>query len=456
MTRCTISRCASSCENGTKEPPPAIGMWEKTLFPSTYGKKSDKIQVSLLFPILNVCTTCPHTIDRTMSTLRKRRGITLIELLWGVVFLALAFFILSRPSHRAVEIVRAVTGGMQYDSVVAVATFFLTLFSWLCIAVGIYRLRIRYGDLFYFPLFVGVPLGFALVPFRPFSLPIYGSLLIASLIVTPVAFFLLQSAVLLFYRATSNRKRNAIPETLPPFSPGYVQHRTKPENIKEGIPHPNRTKAWENYYNSIDIHQGYAKDAYLMDESVEEFRNQYSIYCQKLLLHYMQPSEYIRFWDRETPYLEEFIEPFTAFDFDVAKKWAEYVRETLPAHAHILSRRDELLIRAMCAVIANDDVELNRLSRELAKPIGWLDKMVTRSQKYWDIFIAGLTERNVEHCREAIRIQAEEWYIPALSDHYRLNVNGVAMINLCRWRGIPVPALEPVTPETLLLNENSP
>ncbi|MGL6194156.1 MAG: hypothetical protein ACRC2T_04970 [Thermoguttaceae bacterium] len=390
-----------------------------------------------------------------MSTLPKRHGLTLIELFWAIVFLALGCFILSRPSYRAVEIVRAVTGGMQYDSIFAAAAFFLTLFSWLCIVVGIYRLRMRYGDLLYFPLMVGFPLGFALVPFRPFSLPIYGSLLIASLIATPIAFFLLQSMILLFFMAISKRRRNPIPETLPPFTPGYIRHRTKPENIKEGVPHPNRNKAWEDYYNSVGIHKGYALDAYLMDDSVEVFRNQFSTHCQKLLLHYKQATGFIRYWDRETSYLETLIEPFAALDFDGARDWAIFVNATLHANTHILSMRDERLISAMCAAILIDYEELGRLNRELKKPIGWLDRMVARSPMYWDILIAGLAERDVDRCCEAIRIQSEEWYSPVLSNYYRLNVHGVAMTNLCRWRGIPVPALEPIIPESLLFNENT-
>ena len=154
-----------------------------------------------------------------MSTFRKRRGITLIELLWIVVFLALAFFILSRPSYRAVEIVRVATGETpRYDAIVAVAAFFLTLFFLLCIADGLYRLCLRCDELLYFPLFAGLPLGFAMVPFRPFSLPIYASLLAVSMIATPVVCFFLQSAIMLFYRATTKRKRNPLPETLPPFT----------------------------------------------------------------------------------------------------------------------------------------------------------------------------------------------------------------------------------------------
>ncbi len=81
--------------------------------------------------------------------------------------------------------------------------------------------------------------------------------------------------------------------------------------------------------------------------------------------------------------------------------------------------------------------------------------MVTHEPKYWSMFLDGFVERDAERCRQAIRIQAEEWYFPVLSNYYRLNVNGVAMVNLCRQRGILVPPLEPVMPELLLLQDDT-
>ncbi len=394
------------------------------------------------------------TTPPSRKVLSNRRGVTLIELLWVVIYLAAALWVLSRPSYRAVEIARTVTGDMRCDTSAAVAAFLLTLFSWLCVSVGIYRLCMRYGGFLYFPLMVGLPLGFAAVPFHPFSWPIYTLLLSASLIAVPLLLFFIQSVMMLLYRKTSKRKRRPIPDGLPPFSPGYVRHRTEPVNIKEGIPHPNRNLAWEKYYNAIGIHQGFALDAYFLDADVKEFRNQYSIYCRKLLAHYKQPSGYVRFWN-QTWYSEEIVIPLVALDLDSARDWAEYVRNTLPANAHLLSRRDERIISAICATIVNDEETLLLSHQKLKQPVGWLDGMATREPDYLVILIAGIAEQNNELCQEAIRIQAEEWYAPALSDYYRLNVNGVAMTNLCRWRGIPIPPLEPVIPEILLLKNHT-
>jgi len=381
----------------------------------------------------------------------KRYGITLIELLWVIVLLYLAFWVLSCPAGRAVEIVETVTGEKRNDVFVFASVFLLTLVFLAGIAVGIYRLRIRYGGLLYFPLMVGLPLGFAAVPFHPFSLSIYFALLATAIIITPLVFFFIQSIFL--FLATVERKRNPIPEVLPPYADGFSQRRSEPvSNIKDLPPHPNVTQEWADFQNTIGIHHNYAIEAYLYDQCIDEFRSQLSYHCQKLLSHYKQPSGYIRFWSRDNWWrLEEILKPCAALDFDGAQGWVEYVRQTLPKNSHALSLRDERLIRAMCTVILNDDEELARMNRELRNPIGWIDRTVTREPKYWRSLIAGLAESNIECCQEAIRIQAEEWYIPTLSDYHRLNVNGVAMTNLCRWRGIPVPALEPVVPEALLL-----
>ena len=379
----------------------------------------------------------------------KRYGFTIIELLYVIVFLYLAFWILCCSARRAVEIVATVTGEQQ-NNVFVVSVFLLILIFCIGIAVSIYRLRMWYGNLLYFPLMVGLPLGFAAVPFRPFSLPVYASLLVMAIIITPLVFFFIQSVFLLL--VTSYRKRNPIPEVLPPFTAGSTPHRSKPiSNIKDLPPHPNVTQAWADYHNSVGIHHDYATEAYLCDHCIDEFRVQLSLHCQKLLLHYKQPSGYIRFWSRETSHLEEMVKPCAALDFGGGQDWAEYVRETLSANSYILSQRDERLVRMMCAVFLNNDDELERMNQELRKPIGWVDRMITRERKYWKTLLAGIVECNVEHCQEAIRIQAEEWYIPSLSNYHRLNINGVAMTNLCRWRGIPVPALEPVIPESLLL-----
>ncbi len=51
-----------------------------------------------------------------MTIYPNRRGITLFELLWGMLFLAAALWVLSRPSYRVVEIVRVLSGDMHYDS----------------------------------------------------------------------------------------------------------------------------------------------------------------------------------------------------------------------------------------------------------------------------------------------------------------------------------------------------
>ena len=381
----------------------------------------------------------------------KRYGITLIELLWVIVLLYLAFWVLSCPAGRAVEIVETVTGEKRNDVFVFASVFLLTLVFLAGIAVGIYRLRIRYGGLLYFPLMVGLPLGFAAVPFHPFSLSIYFALLATAIIITPLVFFFIQ--MIFLFLATVERKRNPIPEVLPPYADGFTQRRSEPvSNIKDLPPHPNVTQEWADFQNTIGIHHNYAIEAYLYDQCIDEFRSQLSYHCQKLLSHYKQPSGYIRFWSRDNWWrLEEILKPCAALDFAGAQGWVEYVRQTLPKNSHALSLRDERLIRAMCAVILNDDEELARMNQELRNPIGWIDRMVTSEPKYWRSLIAGLAERNIECCQEAIRIQAEEWYIPTLSDYHRLNVNGVAMTNLCRWRGIPVPALEPVVPEALLL-----
>jgi len=392
-----------------------------------------------------------HKHNPRVLALTNRRGITLFELLFVMFFFCAAMWLLASPAWRTIEIVETVTGEKRYELLIFVGVFSLTLLYWICIAIGIRRLRVRYGNLLYFPLMVGLPLVFAVIPLHPFSLRVYAALLTTAIIAIPLVLFFIQSVFLL--SATASRKRNQIPEVLPPYPPDFTPYRDKPIlNIKDLPPHPNVTQAWMNFHNSVGIHQSYAVEAYLYDNHIDEFRSQLSLYCQKLLLHYKQPSGYVRFWSGSgLGRLYEMIFPCAALDFDGARNWVEYIRETFPMNSHTLSRRDERLILAMCAVIMNDDDELERINRELQKPTGWLDRMVTCEPRYWEALIDGLAERNVERCQEAIRIQSEEWYMPSLSDYCRLNIGGAAMTNLCRWRGIPVSALTPVIPDSLLL-----
>ena len=386
--------------------------------------------------------------SNTRRVEQSRRGITLIELLCVIGFLYFAYWVLSSSAYRAVEIVETITGEGQN---VFVAAFILTLFCCICIAVGIYRLRIRYNNLLYFPLMAGLPLGFAAVPFHPFTLPVYISLLAAALIVIPFALFCVQMVFWLFIGQSPTPKRTPIPEVLPPYPPDFTPVRARPTSMKDYPEprHPNLTQKCIDYQNSVGIYREYAREAYLYDHCIDEFRSQLSLYCQKNLLHYKQRSGYLRFWERGyARRLEEIILPCAALDFDGTRDWVEYVIKTFPRHSYILSLRDERLILAMCAVIMNDDDKLEHMNRELKKPTGRYDQVITQEQDYWEILIAGIAERNAERCMEAIRIQAEEWYSPSV--HCRLNMAGVAMTNLCRWRGIPVPALEPVIPESLL------
>ena len=194
----------------------------------------------------------------------SRRGITLIELLVVIGMLYSALWIINQATFRVREIAETITGERQ--NIVGVV-FFLILLFLICIAVCINRFnvwfRIRYGNLLYFPLLVGLPLGFAIVPFRPFPLHVYALLLATAVIVSPLVFFFIQSIFLLYFQVSVKPKRSPIPEILPPYSPDFIPIRSKPiASIKDVSPHPNATLAWLNFHNSVGIHCDYAIEAY--------------------------------------------------------------------------------------------------------------------------------------------------------------------------------------------------
>lgn len=399
---------------------------------------------------------------QTMKTKKQtrpqvnRRGGFWTGPLSSLLLSGLLILVLIQTLFRAEEIIKAVSGNDRPGTIAVVPLVSLILFADYAAAIGLFygvaRFWPRLPGALTLSLCVGIPLGFNITPLR-LPLSVYFSNLLLSVLAVTFTVFLIER---LISSSSFKVKRTPIPEELPAISEeAKRKQRGQITDIEEASAEPN---SWQERYRTVAIYQDYATVAYNLDGDIDEFRSMYSLYCQKDLLIYHKQCEDDVFIECVNGYcLERTIQPCAALDFEGAQDWATFARETLPEHLYQTSRREEQVIRGLCAAILRDEKELEKIAQKLKKSTGFLDYLMTVQSgmpKFWISFLEGLAEHNVDLCTEAIRIQSEQWYSPEYATDSvisRLNVIGVAMSNLCRWRGVNVPALEPVVPEELLL-----
>lgn len=285
-----------------------------------------------------------------MASLKYRRGITIIEMLFALTFLFLVLAVATSPVHRVVDIFRSLGGedrfGEMGTTVIALVTFAFVCFFWFAAVRIIARLRLRFNEMLYFPLLAGPSIGFAIVPFRSIPFPAYPFAVICSIIVLSVFLFLLQSAVLLVFGLLSAPKHHPLPDSLPPISEEEKAKRTKlMTKVEDYPPHPNLTPDFVNYFNDVCIHGIQAREAFLYDGDEKEFRHRYSIYSRNYLKMLILKSDLKRDCYRDMAHqltADRLLEPFAALDFEAAHDWAKFTRRMLHDHCYICIRSRHL------------------------------------------------------------------------------------------------------------------
>ena len=385
----------------------------------------------------------PHRISTRKDC--PRYGITIIEC--GCV-LVIVFILLTLALYAATLIIEGLLP--QQAQPLAFVLVIVIFIYWGLVALFISRLHIRYRSLWVFPVMMGLPFGLACVPLIRVVLPSTLICVVVSIIGVAILAFFVQYAFLLLVRILLPEKRCRLPDVFPPIQRTSTERIKPNENLDVPARHPNDTRERREYYNLVVVPRVRALEALMLDNDMETYQYQFALSCQKELYWGYKHDKAMTIG--ELPMAEKIIRPFAVCDFTGAKEWAEYALDRLELWPFAFPKRDFLMISAICTLIMENVEAFNHFSRQLKRPVDFLSRITSREPEYLEILISGLAQNDIDLCRRAIRLQCETWYRPDLFElrTYHINLEGVAMTNICRWRGIAIPPIEPIIPENLI------
>jgi len=334
-------------------------------------------------------------------------------------------------------------------------TILISIFLyWGLVAFCIPRLRIRYRSLLVFPVMIGFPLGLTCVPILHTVLPFMLACVVISTITVTILVFCVQYIFLIYMRFMLRDAHFPLPDVFPPARFTNFE-RCKPKNLDSPSRHPNDTREWRVYHNEVSILRQRALESLILDKDMEAWLYQFTMHCRKQLQWDCEHDTAATIGESLT--VEKIICPFTVCDFSGAKEWAEYALDRLNQWPFAFPKRDVLIISAICELILKDTERFECFSQQLTHPVDFFSRITSREPKYQEILVLGLAQNDLELCRQAIRLQSETWYRPTLFGvmTWHINLEGVAMTNLCRWHGIAIPPIEPIIPEELIYSMTS-
>jgi len=376
---------------------------------------------------------------------RPRYGITIIECGCVLVILLILLTLALCATTLIVEDFLP-----QQAQPLAFVLAIVIFIYWGLVAFFISRLHIRYRSLWIFPVMMGLLFGLACMPLIRVVLPNTLICVVVSIIGVTILAFIVQYVFLLLVRILLPEKRCRLPDVFPQIKLDDKIRRKPIENLDAPSSHPNDTRQWREYHNEVMMPLFRAREALVLDKDMETYQYLFALHCQKAMQWGYQHDTAMTIGESLTA--KKIIYPFASCDFTGAKEWAEYALDRLELWPFAFPKRDLLMISAICALVKEDAKGFEFLSQQLKRPVDFLSRITSREPKYQEFLIFGLAQNDLELCNRAIRLQCETWYRPSLFNimTFHINTDGVAMTNLCRWRGIAIPPIEPIIPEDLI------